>query len=265
MPPILQSISLRTLPQTQEYPFNLPLIRDLSFVKFTKNITFFVGENGAGKSTILEAMAAKLRLPTAGSLSVDLDPMLEPARFLSKFLNMQMSYKTTFGFFSRAEDFIGFVKNIQRQIAELNAEIEEIENTWQGGDITLALGPLKGEKAALIERYSEDLDAMSHGEGFLKFFLSRITGKGVYLIDEPEAALSPQRQLSLISLIMQKVKENDSQFIIATHSPIIMAMPEAEILEFRDGQINPISYQETEHYQITKQFLERPEAFLRGL
>ncbi len=265
MPPIIQAISLRNLPETQEYPFNLPQIRNLGLVKLTRNITFFVGENGAGKSTLLKGLAAKLRLPAAGAMSVDLDPMLEPARFLARFLSLQMQYKTTHGFFSRAEDFIGFVKNIQRQIVELNAEIEDIENTWQGGDITLALGPLKGEKQALISRYGGDLNAMSHGEGFLKFFLSRITGKGVYLIDEPEAALSPQRQLSLISLIIQKVKENDSQFIIATHSPIIMAMPEAEILEFKDGQIHPVSYRETEHYQITKQFLERPEAFLRGL
>lgn len=265
MPPLLKSVSIRNYPQSEEFPFNLPLIKNFGVVHFKKNITFFVGENGAGKSTLLEAIAAKMRLPAAGSESVDFDPSLEAARFLGRFLSLGQTIKTTHGFFSRAEDFIGFVKNIQRQIAELTREIEEIENTWQGGDITLALGPLKGEKQALINRYGGDLDAMSHGEGFLKFFLSRITAKGVYLIDEPEAALSPQRQLSLISLIMQKVKENDSQFIIATHSPIIMAMPEADILEFKDGQINPVSYRQTEHYQITRQFLERPEAFLRGL
>lgn len=262
---LLKGLSIRNFPQSGDFPFNLNIIKNLGVVRFSSNITFFVGENGAGKSTLLEGMAAKLRLPTAGSMSVDLDPMLEPARFLARFLSLQMQYKTTHGFFSRAEDFIGFVKNIQRQIAELNAEIEDIENTWQGGDRTLALGPLKGEKQALISRYGGDLDAMSHGEGFLKFFLSRITGKGVYLIDEPEAALSPQRQLSLISLIMQKVKENDSQFIIATHSPIIMSIPGAQVLEFKDGSISEVDYKDTEHYQLTRQFLENPELFLNEL
>ncbi|UBM57461.1 AAA family ATPase [Marinilongibacter aquaticus] len=265
MSPILNSFSIRNYPETEAFPFNLPLIKNFESLAFSSNVTFFVGENGAGKSTILEALAANLNLPTAGSSSVEIDPLLAPARHLASYLRLRMAYKTTQGFFSRAEDFIGFVKGLQRQIAELNAEIEEIENTWQGGDITLALGPLKGERDALISRYGEDLDAMSHGEGFLKFFLSRITGKGLYLIDEPEAALSPQRQLSLISLIMQKVKENGSQFIIATHSPIIMSIPEAEILEFKEGKISPIAYQDTEHYQITKMFLDRPGAFLRGL
>lgn len=261
----LQSVSLRNLPEEEEFPFTLPLVKDLEPIIFKSNITFFVGENGAGKSTILEAIAYKLNVPVAGTASVDLDPMLENARKLGKYLSVRQTSKSSRGFFLRAEDFIGFVKNIQRQIADLNSEIAEIKNTWAGGDITLALGAVEGEKNALIARYGEDLDAMSHGEGFLKFFLSRITGKGVYLIDEPEAALSPTRLLSLISLIRQKVKDVDAQFIIATHSPIIMAIPEAEILHFKDGKIEPIAYKETEHYTLTKSFLDNPEVFLRGL
>jgi predicted ATPase len=266
MPPIIQSVSLRNLPEDHSgYPFNLLLIHELSPVIFTKNITFLVGENGTGKSTFLEGLAAALNVPTAGSLSIDLDPMMEPARKLGQFFSLRMKTKTNQGFFSRAEDFIGFVKNIQHQIAGLSSEIEEIETTWQGGDIDRATKYIKAEKQALIDRYGEDLNAMSHGEGFLKFFLARITGRGIYLIDEPEAALSPARQLSLISLIRQKATETDAQFIIATHSPIILAMPEAEILEFRNGKITSVSYRETEHYQITKQFLDNPEAFLKDL
>ena len=263
--PNLQSVSLRNLPEEEEFPFTLPLIRDLESIHFQTNITFFVGENGAGKSTILEALAYKLNLPVAGTASVDLDPSLENARKLGKYLSIRQGTKSSSGFFLRAEDFIGFVKNVQRQIVELNAEIDDIKNTWTGGDITFALGALEGEKKALISRYGKDLDAMSHGEGFLKFFISRITGKGIYLIDEPEAALSPQRQLSLISLIRQKVKDVDAQFIIATHSPIIMAIPEAVILEFKDGKIAPIAYVETENYQLTKSFLDNPVVYLREL
>ncbi len=264
--PNLQSVSLRNFPEdSEEFPFSLPLIKELEPLLFKKNVTFFVGENGAGKSTILEALAYKLNLPVAGTASVDLDPSLENARKLGKYLSIRQQQKSSSGFFLRAEDFIGFVKNIQCKIAELNAEIEDIKNTWTGGDITFALGAVEGEKQALISRYGENLDALSHGEGFLKFFISRITGKGIYLIDEPEAALSPQRQLSLISLILQKVRDVDAQFIIATHSPIIMAIPEAEILHFSDGKITPTTYGETEHYQLTKSFLENPEVFLKGL
>ncbi|MFT5884542.1 MAG: putative ATPase [Arcticibacterium sp.] len=264
--PNLQSVSIRNLPEdSEEFPFCLPLIKELEPILFQKNITFFVGENGAGKSTILEALAFKLNLPAAGTASVDLDPSLESARKLGKYLSIRQQQRSSSGFFLRAEDFIGFVKNIQRKIAELNAEVDDIKNTWTGGDISYALGAVEGEKKALISRYGEDLDAMSHGEGFLKFFVSRITGKGIYLIDEPEAALSPQRQLSLISLIMRKVKEVDAQFIIATHSPIIMSIPDAEILHFSNGKITNVLYQETEHYKLTKSFLDNPGVFLREL
>lgn len=264
--PLLQSVSLRNFPEEDNrYPFNLPLVKNFEGINFNSNITFFVGENGAGKSTILEGIAANLNLPTAGSLSIEFDPMLEPARRFGNMLWLRQTSKTHRGFFTRAEDFIGFVRSIQRQIAELNAEIEEVKHTWTGGDITLALGAIKGERDALIQRYGEDLDAMSHGEGFLKFFLSRITGKGIYLIDEPESALSPQRQLSLIALIRQKAKDEDAQFIIATHSPIILSIPEAKIFHFGNGKVEPIAYKDTEHYKLTKDFLGNPEAFLRGL
>ncbi|MGR3811136.1 AAA family ATPase [Jiulongibacter sp. NS-SX5] len=262
----IESIYLRNIPEEEVFPFTLPIIKSLEEpVDLTSNVTFFVGENGSGKSTLLEGMAAKLNLPAAGTAPVDIDPSLETARTLAKYLSLRQKTRSTRGFFSRAEDFIGFVRNIQSKIADLNSEIKEIEDTWTGGDITLALGAIKGEKQELIRRYGEDLDAMSHGEGFLKFFLARITGPGVYLIDEPESALSPQRQLSLMALIRKKVKEVNAQFIIATHSPIIMALPEAQILQFKEGKITQVKYKETDHYQLTKSFLDMPEVYLREL
>ena len=106
---------------------------------------------------------------------------------------------------------------------------------------------------------------MSHGEGFLKFFTSRITAKGLYLIDEPEAALSPTRQLSLLSLIIEKVKKTGAHFIIATHSPIIMSVPDSEVFYFQDGEISKIDYRETEHYQLTKMILENPDKVMEEL
>ena len=165
----------------------------------------------------------------------------------------------------RAEDFIGFSRNIKKQIKDLDKEIEELKEGWTGGDIKYALGAIEGEKQQFIKRYSDDLEAMSHGEGFLKFFTSRITAKGLYLIDEPEAALSPTRQLSLLSLIMEKVKKTGSHFIIATHSPIMMSVPDSEVFYFEDGKISKIDYKETEHYQLTKMILENPDGTFREL
>lgn len=262
---LLQSFGLRNLPETNEFPFNLELVRNLETVKLSKPITFFVGENGSGKSTILEALAYASGVPTAGGMSLEDDPLMESARELGKMLSLRFIEKTRTGFFTRAEDFIGFVKGILRNLAEIDAEIKEIKDTWNGGDINLALSPMLNEGKAITDRYSENLDAMSHGEGFLKFFNTRITGKGLYLIDEPEAALSPARQLSLIILIQEAVKTKGSQFIIATHSPLIMAMPESQILLFENNTITETTYRETPHYQLTKSFLDNPDVFLREL
>jgi predicted ATPase len=262
---ILQSFGLRNIPENPTFPFTLDLIKNLETVEFKKNITFFVGENGSGKSTILEALAYAADIPTAGGMPIEDDPYMQSARDLGKMLSVRFTEKTHTGFFTRAEDFFGFVKNIISQIKALDDEMAEMKANWTGGDIEKALAPIKEERKAFTDRYSENLDAMSHGEGFLKFFMARITRKGLYLIDEPEAALSPQRQLSLISLILQKVKEVDAQFIIATHSPIIMAIPDATILEFKEGKISPVAYHDTEHYRLSKQFLDAPEAFLEHL
>ncbi len=264
---ILSSIRLRNYPEDRKdvHPWNLDLIKNFESIDFEQNISFFVGENGSGKSTILEAIAAYTQVPLAGSLRLEEDESLESAEQLAKYLSIRYSEKTYHGFFVRAEDFIGFSRHIKRQIRELDQEIKEVEENHTGGDLDLALGPLKKEKHNFIRRYSEDLEAMSHGEGFLKFFTSRITAKGLYLIDEPEAALSPARQLSLLHMIRQKVEKNGAHFIIATHSPIMMAVPGAEVFYFQDGQINKVDYRDTEHYRLTKAIINHPEEAMKDI
>lgn len=262
---ILNSFGLRNIPDEKVFPFSLPLIENLESVSLKKPITFFVGENGSGKSSILESLAYAANVPTVGGLSIDDDPLMEPARKLGKMLSLRFQEKTAAGFFVRAEDFLGFVKNILRSIAELDAEMQEITDNWTGGDLDRALATLKAERKGYTDRYTENFDGMSHGEGFLRFFNNRITGKGLYLIDEPEAALSPARQLSLIKIIMDAVKERGSQFIIATHSPIIMAMPDAQVLHFDEGTIIETPYNETNHFQLTKSFIESPERYIAAL
>ena len=262
---ILNSVGLRNLPETEEFPFNLDLVKNLSTIILKQPITFFVGENGSGKSTILEALAYAATVPSVGGVSLNDDPLMEPARKLGNMLSLRYQEKSSSGFFVRAEDFLGFVKNILRNIAELDKEMEEITNGWTGGDLDRALAPLKSERKAFTDRYTENFDGMSHGEGFLRFFNKRITGKGLYLIDEPETALSPARQLSLIKILMDAVKEKGSQFIIATHSPIIMATPQSQILQFKNGIISETPYQETNHYLLTKSFLDAPDRYITAL
>jgi predicted ATPase len=123
---------------------------------------------------------------------------------------------------------------------------------------------MRGQKAALTSRYGENLDANSHGEGFMKLFESRLMPNGLYLLDEPEAALSPIRQLSLLSMMKQMVGQG-CQFIVATHSPILMAFPDASILSFDTQPITEVAYDELEHVRLTRAFLSNPEAFLRRL
>lgn len=264
---IVSSIRIRNYPEegTDTFPWNLPLIKNLEELKFEKSVCFLVGQNGSGKSTILEAIAAYSEVPLAGSYRLEDDKSLAAANELSDYLYMKFEDRTRHGFFVRAEDFIGFARNIKNEIAALQKEVEDVKANWKGGDIKLTLGAITGEIDSLVRRYSDDLEAMSHGEGFLKFFTSRITAKGLYLIDEPEAALSPSRQLSLLSLIKQKVKDTGSQFIIATHSPIIMSLPDSEVLYFEDGKINKIDYRETEHYKLTKSILEDPDLVMKEL
>lgn len=264
---MLESIRLRTIPEQhkENFPWTLPLVQNLGEIKFDSPVTFFVGENGSGKSTILEAIAAALRLPVAGSKRMEEDPSMAAAVILGDYLSLKYQKKMHHGLLARAEDFIGFARKVKSEINELDAELQDAIDNFKGGDINLLTGAIRGQKDALINRYGSDLEAMSHGEGFLKLFNARITGRGIYLIDEPEAALSPLRQLSLLSLIKHKTEVQKCQFIIATHSPIIMGMPEADILLFNEDHVQKSSYQETEHYKITKAFLEDPDQFLQHL
>ncbi|MBK8784417.1 MAG: AAA family ATPase [Anaerolineales bacterium] len=128
----------------------------------------------------------------------------------------------------------------------------------------LAKLPYRNEVGALKRRYGDGLDARSHGEGFMALFQSRFVSGGLYLLDEPEAPLSPLRQLSFLSALKQMITE-DAQFIIATHSPIILAFPEAQILNFSDGEIRMVEYDDLEHVTLTKEFLNNPGAYLRNL
>jgi len=250
-----------------EFPFNLEIVRSLREIEFRAPITFLVGENGSGKSTLLETIACAVESITVGSESVRTDKSLAPLRKLAQYFRLAWTKRTRKGFFLRAEDFFGYAKSMRQTKEEFQQELENIKEEYKGRSryaAALASMPFHGQLADMQRRYGEGLDSYSHGESFLTLFQSRFVPGGLYLLDEPEAALSPMRQLSFLAALKQMVQEN-SQFIIATHSPIILAFPDAQILFFNEGRIREVKYIQLEHVQLTKDFLNNPDSFLRHL
>ncbi len=262
---LLRQIELMSIPAKEHgFPFQLPFVKAFSTLEFTSPITFLVGENGSGKSTFLETIACASGSVTIGSQSVLHDPTLENVRALAKYARLTWSKRTKKGFFMRAEDFFGFAKYIAQVKAEMSADLRDVDHEYKsrsGMAKALASLPYRNELAALEQAYGGGLDENSHGEGFFKLFRARFNGEGLYLIDEPEAALSPNRQLTLLVMLRMMMKQG-AQFIIATHSPILMAYPNATILSFDGGNIQPVDYETLEHVVVTRNFLENPQRFL---
>ena len=218
------------------YPFNVPAVQYLSKagnLLLEKPVTFFVGENGTGKSTLIEAIAVAMGFNGEGGSRDFFFSTQRTHSELCDYLTISKSVIPMDGFFLRAESFYNTASFL--------------------------------DKNSTMTRYGGvSFHEQSHGEAFLALATNRFGGNGLYILDEPESALSPQRLMSLLVVIDELVKKN-SQFIIATHSPILMAYPNADILEFSDGGINKVSYRETEHYKITKQFIDMPERMIRYL
>jgi len=232
---VLKRIELQheRVPSFNEYPFSIPSIQNLDHLDLQNKVTFFVGENGSGKSTLLEAIADKCDFNTAGGGRNNYYDVDAAESALGDYIKLSWMPKIMNGFFLRAESFYNFASHI-----------DEVGADAYGG---------------------RSLHKQSHGESFFSLFSNRFNGKGIYLLDEPEAALSPQRQLSFLRIIHDLVTTGDSQFIIATHSPILLGYPNATILSFDNGEIKEIEYEMTDHYQITKYFLENREKFLEDI
>ena len=206
-------------------------LRNTDHLELKKNITFFAGENGSGKSTLLEAIAIAAGLNAEGGTNNFRFSTYEDYSGLNRIVHLIRRGARPHSYFLRAESFYNVASAAMNQYND-------------DGRMT-------------------DLHARSHGESFFDFIMEN-DSVGLYLMDEPEAALSPQRQLSLL-LLLHRMAEEGSQFIIATHSPILLAEPEAEILSFDGGQIRPIRYEETESYRITRMFMQDRQRMLKLL
>ena len=224
------------------YPFALPAIRALDRLDMHPKVTFLIGENGSGKSTLIEAIAVALGFNAEGGTKNFRFGTRPSHSVLHECLRVAQGIrKPRDGFFLRAESFF----NVATQIETLDAEP--------------SFGP------PIIDSYGgRSLHEQSHGESFLALMMERFGGRGLYLLDEPEAALSPQRQLAMLARIHDLVRD-DSQFVIATHSPILMAYPEAWIYQLDTDGVSRVAYEDTEHYRITRDFLANPDRMLRIL
>ena len=242
--PYLREVSLRRndVASYDKYPFSIPAVRELYGIEFHRDVTFIVGENGCGKSTPLEAVAAAWGFnPEGGSVNFRFSTRSSHSE-LYKYLRLVKSLqRPRDGFFLRAESFFNVATDIERMDAE-PAPGPPVINSYGG----------------------RSLHEQSHGESFLALILNRFGGHGLYILDEPEAALSPTRQLAVLRRIHQLVEEQ-SQFIIATHSPILMAYPGAKIYLLDSSGFTGVRYEDTEHYAITKDFLADPERMLQRL
>jgi predicted ATPase len=269
---ILQRIELPRILESQrtQYPFSVPLIQHFSPLIMTQPVTFLVGENGSGKSTLLEGIAASLNLMTLGDAPISKDPTLAAARTLGKVLKLDIprtSSKQIEGFFMRAEDYFNYLKQIERERGEYLQEVNRVKEEYKDRSRYAqmqAMGPYRGILNKIEKDHGENADAQSHGEGFLQIFTQRIGPLGVFLIDEPEAALSPISQLGFLQ-VMKAAVERGSRFIIATHSPIILACPQAEIFQCSAEGMHKISYDECEHVRWYRDFLKDPGAFIHRL
>lgn len=264
---LLRSIDLRTSDKAQNYPFNVGFLEQWQPLEFRAAVTFFVGENGSGKSTLLEALAVASDMIAVGSLPVQQDASLDAVRPLAKALKLVWNKRVRRGFFLRSEDFLGWVRAEQRNKVEMQDELQDVDREFGERSAyarALARGPLSGQLAGMQRRYGGGLEARSHGESFLDLFQARFRPDGLYLLDEPEVPLSPLRQLSLLALLKDMVAQG-AQFVIATHSPILMAFPDADILNFDARPLQRAAYGDLEHVRLTRDFLADPQQFLKYL
>jgi predicted ATPase len=224
--PYLQRVSFKpdAALDFDSYPLDIPAVREIESIDFHPDVTFFVGENGSGKSTVLESIAMAMGFgPEGGTKNVRFSTTDSTSRLHTLLRPSRSARKPKDGYFLRAESFFN--------VASYMDDVGYLDS--YGG---------------------KSLHTQSHGESFMALLVHKLQGNGLYLLDEPEAALSPSRQLAALCAIDRLVKD-ESQFIIATHSPILLAYPSARILQFDGAGITEVAYEDTEHYTVTRDFL----------
>lgn len=260
--PVVAAFSIQPA-KMHPFPYNIPAVQFAGAVIINSPITLFIGDNGCGKSTLLETLAMNLHLPLIGG-AIDANSF-EAAILLQLYLKISWHQKNSRGFFFRAEDFSHFIYGVERTQSGINDFFSNMRNDVKFEIIEQMSAGMNYILRDMKRNDGENMQAFSHGEAYLKILITRIDGKSIYFLDEPEAALSPARQLALLSIILEAVKKYGAQFMIATHSPIIMGLPNALLYEIKEDGMHQTAYTETEHYSLTYSFLQNPEQFVRWL
>ena len=263
----LSRVQYRGPGRTSSFPFAVPSIATLDTLELDAQVTVLVGENGTGKSTLLEGLAIACGLPAVGASRMEADRTLPAQRELAAQLHLTWRGRSHRGFFLRAEDFFGFQREITKIRAHHQDEVARIDVDMADASALarqLAKGSHRKSIWAMETRYGANPDAKSHGEAFLNLFAQRLAPNGLFLLDEPEAALSPQSQLGFMAMIRDALATG-SQFIIATHSPILMAIPGAAIYSFDDLPVQRVDFEDLESVALVRNFLQAPERYLRQI
>lgn len=230
---INQVKNIKPVEERNIYPYNIPSIANLNLLEFRKNVTFIIGENGAGKSTLIEAIAINSGFnPEGGTRNFNFQTQDSHSTLFNDLKLRRSAYREKDGFFLRAESFYNVATAIDQYQAQHN--------------------------------YGGSLHKCSHGESFLALVKNRFSGRGLYIFDEPESALSISSQLALL-VMMKNLVDKDSQFIIATHSPVLMAYPDADIYWVTDSGLQLIRYEKTEQYMLMKYFINNYQKMIIDL
>lgn len=250
-----------------DYPFNLNLIKNLNKIEFSKDIVILVGENGSGKTTLMEIIASILGLHRINYPSLTIQDKLNKINSATNYFKVHYNLSKKGGFYFQGEDFINYLNYLNTTISESIEQIKKIDDEYKGkSDYARSQAKVPHLKTIneLKNLYDGNLLTSSHGEGFISFFSSRIKGNEIYLLDEPETPLSFHNQLVMISIIKEAVN-NKAQFIISTHSPLLMSIPNSDIYSIENNMLIKKEYEELEQVNSLRDFLNNKDTYLRYL
>ncbi|TXD51053.1 MULTISPECIES: AAA family ATPase [unclassified Polaribacter] len=257
----LSSIHINTQ-RKHPYPYDVPAIKFAKNIDVSNQITFIIGENGTGKSTLLESLACRLQLPHMDGFGYD-KKCFDAAKKILPHLELNWNMERSVGFFFRAEDFGDYLNSVHRNDINLYNQIGDLGDDVPNHILQQMKDSANEQLHRVRKNYGQELDTFSHGEAYMHIMNAQVNRRGIYILDEPEASLSPAKQLAFIYFIQNHLQNFNSQFIIATHSPMLMAYPTATIYEVTNDEMKKTALEDTDHYMITKSFLNNPDAYLR--
>ena len=252
-------------PQVMKYPLSTGLISNLSEINFEFPVTILCGDNGCGKTTFMELLASctnAIRIDT----NFHENDKITAIQSAQSYFRVVFSRRPSSTFFFQAEAFIKYIDELEQMKLDAKKAIEQIDIDYAEKSAyarSLAKEPHYDTLDSISRMYANELSKRSHGEGFLDFFSSRLKKNGLYLLDEPEAALSYENQF-VLSMLIKEALDMECQFVIATHSPVITAIPEAKIYEIVKGSFYNSEYEDIDNVRFLKQFLSDPKRFFRG-